>query len=387
MRLCLFFCALLGLSLGLQAQGIDFSRDADWATLLARAKQENKLIFVDAYAEWCGPCKMMDRKIFSDERVGAYYNANFVNAKIDMENGEGPTLAQEYSVRAYPTFLFVNAEGELVHQGLGYQPVETFLELGRAAAEGGGIVGLRTEYEQGNREPKFLYDYAQMLAQADDDMAGEVAEAYLATQTDWSTLDNMAFILDMTRSTDSKLFDYLANNRKAFIEAFGSGAVNNQLQNLVMRQLLEGHSSLPGPEEMEVLYRQAYPDLAPMLISNFRVNYYSQAHDLENFVPAAIDYVKDYAWDDADQLNNIAWRFYEDVDNTKALKRALKWAQRSVKLDRQYMNLDTLAALYYKLGKYKPAKQTAIEAIELAKQNQEDYSSTQQLLMEIEQSL
>lgn len=386
MRLYLAIFAFFGLLSGLSAQGIDFSRE-EWSTLLARAKQENKLIFVDAYAEWCGPCKMMDRKIFSDERVGAYYNATFVNAKIDMEKGEGPELAQEYGVRAYPTFLFINGEGELVHQGLGYQPVETFLELGRAAAEGEGLGAMRTDYENGNRDPEFLYDYAQLLVQSDDPLSGEVAKAYMDTQQDWSSYDNMAFILDMTQSTESALFTYLVQHRKDFIAAFGSGAVNNRIQTLVMQQLLQGHSALPGPEEMEVLYRQAYPEMAPMLIANFRVNYYAQAGDEKQFVPAAIAYAKGYAWDDADQLNNLAWRFYETIDDTKALKEALKMAKRSVKLDRQYMNLDTLAALYYKLGKFKQARAEALAAIELAKQNQEDYSSTQQLLQEIENEL
>jgi uncharacterized protein YyaL (SSP411 family) len=59
-----------------------------------KAKKENKLIFVDAYASWCGPCKLMVKNIFPLKTVGDYYNSHFINAKIDMEKGEGIELAK-----------------------------------------------------------------------------------------------------------------------------------------------------------------------------------------------------------------------------------------------------------------------------------------------------
>src|SRR5690554_7882772 len=59
---------------------------------IQKAKKENKLIFLDAYAVWCGPCKLMDRTTFKSEKVGALFNENFINIKIDMEKGEGVDL-------------------------------------------------------------------------------------------------------------------------------------------------------------------------------------------------------------------------------------------------------------------------------------------------------
>ncbi|MGO4709461.1 thioredoxin family protein [Chryseobacterium sp. 2TAF14] len=101
------------------AQGIKFE-EGNFKSILAKAKKENKLVFIDAYAVWCGPCKLMVKNIFPLKPVGDYYNANFVNAKIDMEKGEGIDLAKKYNVKVFPTYLFINGDGEEVHRTIGY---------------------------------------------------------------------------------------------------------------------------------------------------------------------------------------------------------------------------------------------------------------------------
>ena len=73
---------------------------------LKRPKQRIKLVFMDAYATWCGPCKWMSANVFTDPKVADYFNANFVNIKMDMEKGEGPELARQFNLRAYPTLVF-----------------------------------------------------------------------------------------------------------------------------------------------------------------------------------------------------------------------------------------------------------------------------------------
>jgi thioredoxin 1 len=79
------------------------------------AKKENKLVFIDVYATWCRPCKMLKRNTFSDKKIGEFYNKNFINVEIDAEKGEGKEIAAKYNVRAYPTLLFVNPDGTVVH--------------------------------------------------------------------------------------------------------------------------------------------------------------------------------------------------------------------------------------------------------------------------------
>lgn len=110
-----------------EVTGIDF-KSISFADALKLAKKENKVIFIDAYATWCGPCKMMDSRTFSDANVGKYFNDNFINLKIDMEkNADGPEIARRFKVQAYPTLLFVNGEGKLVHSILGFRNASAFL--------------------------------------------------------------------------------------------------------------------------------------------------------------------------------------------------------------------------------------------------------------------
>ncbi len=111
-------------------EGIIF-HSGTWQQALDLAKKENKMIFLDAYASWCGPCKKMKRTTFADKSVADYYNKNFINVAIDMEKGEGPMLAERFSVEAYPTFVFIKPDGKVFGKTMGFHNVSEFLELGQ----------------------------------------------------------------------------------------------------------------------------------------------------------------------------------------------------------------------------------------------------------------
>jgi thioredoxin 1 len=95
---------------------------------LAKAKAEKKPLFFDAYASWCGPCKTMDREVYTDPRVAAYMNEKFISIKVDMEKGEGPELAKKLSsIDGYPSLLFFGPDGFLAKTVLGSRSAEAFL--------------------------------------------------------------------------------------------------------------------------------------------------------------------------------------------------------------------------------------------------------------------
>lgn len=111
--------------------GIKFF-EGTWDEALQLAKKENKLIFLDVYATWCGPCKRLSAQTFPDPEVGKYYNERFINVKVDGEKGEGLTLRQRYGVRGYPTLLFINHKGEVVHKTAGFRDPQRFIDLGKS---------------------------------------------------------------------------------------------------------------------------------------------------------------------------------------------------------------------------------------------------------------
>lgn len=99
---------------------------------LQLAKKENKLVFLDIYATWCGPCKSLKATTFSDSEVGAYYNENFINVALDGEKGEGLELAKKYGITGYPTLLFINSDGVVVSANSGYRNAKELIGLGKA---------------------------------------------------------------------------------------------------------------------------------------------------------------------------------------------------------------------------------------------------------------
>jgi len=114
-----------------ETKGIQFF-EGTFDEALVLAKKENKLIVFDAYASWCGPCKRMKSKVFTQEEIGSYFNSNFINVKFDMEKGEGPALARKYRVTAYPTLLFLNHKGEVEKAAVGYHNPNSLVELAKA---------------------------------------------------------------------------------------------------------------------------------------------------------------------------------------------------------------------------------------------------------------
>lgn len=97
---------------------------------LAKAKQENKLVFVDAYAVWCGPCKMMKSQTFTDKKVIEFYNKHFINVAMDMEKGEGLKYAAPWGITHYPTLLYFKPGGAIIHNAIGFHNTWQFVELG-----------------------------------------------------------------------------------------------------------------------------------------------------------------------------------------------------------------------------------------------------------------
>ena len=91
----------------------------DYKQALAKADTDGKLLMVDVYTTWCGPCKMMDKDTFPNKSV-VDKAANFVTLKLDAEKGQGPAVAKQFQVEGFPTILFIDGKGKLVHSILGY---------------------------------------------------------------------------------------------------------------------------------------------------------------------------------------------------------------------------------------------------------------------------
>ena len=362
-------------------EGITFIHEK-FAAALQQAKSSNKLLFIDAYTTWCGPCKLMSKNVFPEKAVADFYNKQFVNLKLDMEKGEGPNVALRFGIAAYPTLLFLDGDGKLIHKALGFQDVKEFIEVGKTALDGDKTLSSWTnKYEKGNREPVFLKEYAQKLTEAYDNRQFTIADEYLKTQTDWLSPDNIEFIYRYTEGVESKLFPFLIKNKKAFETKYEAGEIEMKIQGMVTDRLFN-EKNLPTLGLADTIIQMVYPTKAKRMAKNYRLNYYRMKGDRAQYAQAAVDYFKKYK-DSAEELSDVANTFHEQIGDKKLLKKAVKWAKKAVVLDNSYLNNLTLAQLYVDIDDKKKALKTAQEAIDIAKKNGEGTEEAEAIVKDL----
>ena len=94
--------------------GVKFTKRGTLTEIIDLAIVQQKLVYVDFYTDWCTPCKMMVKDVYSDVEIGKLMNDNFVCYKINAERNNGPNLAFLYEVESYPTLLFLDLKGNVI---------------------------------------------------------------------------------------------------------------------------------------------------------------------------------------------------------------------------------------------------------------------------------
>ena len=239
-------------------------REITFQQALDAAKAENKLVFIDVMTSWCGPCKIMAREVFPQQKVGEYMNSHFVCMKIDAEKGEGIGIAKTYGVSAYPTFLIIDTNKKEVARSVGMKQADAFVaELERLVNPDATPEKLKMRYDNGERTPSFIKMYAGMLTNAANesrkDREKKLAEVntlvqdYFAGLTDAQRLDpeNMFVYADYTNSVDSESGKFLTQNVKEF-PAASSEEINSIIRKLFLREEYSMLSTIKATTEESI---------------------------------------------------------------------------------------------------------------------------------------
>lgn len=240
--------AMLGLSAN--AQGIEFMPEGSLLKdAVAKAKKENKLVFLDCYTSWCGPCRKMAATVFTQPEVGNFMNKSYVSIKIDMEKGEGPALAKKYEVGAFPTFLIFNGDGNEVGRFMGGSEAPEFMQRVKDNSIDNGSADMDKRFDNGDRDEQFLLDYIATLGNAyKRDRCNLVAEAILdgKAETFASNPALADIFMHYISNPFSDAFVYTAKHPEALKAAVGDMPVTmkmRQVWEVYPRTLISGEGS------------------------------------------------------------------------------------------------------------------------------------------------
>ncbi len=352
-----------------QAQGIEFFHGS-FEEALEKAKEEDKIIFVDAYTTWCGPCKRMSKTVFTQKEVGEFYNENFVNLKIDMEKPDGRKFQVKYPVSAYPTLYFIDANGKTAMKVKGARQAKDFIDLGRSALGKIDNSGEYAElYEGGDRSPELMYNYVKALNKAGKPST-KIANEYISSQSDLTTPENLKFILEATTEADSRIFDLLIEHRGKIESIVSATNVEKKIHSACKKTAQKAVEF-----EMEDLLVDASSKMkkhCPVKAEEFSTNesmrFYHKMGDSKKYLKTCMTYVKKTVKEDAQKLNAVAM----DLDakfssDPKCMAYAEKLAAKSASNGGLFNYYYTYANILNKNGKKSAALENATKAKELAK--------------------
>jgi thiol-disulfide isomerase/thioredoxin len=362
--------ATVAVSSILFGQGIKFE-EGKFSEILAKAKQEKKLVFIDGYTSWCAPCKLMVKKIFPLQTVGDYYNSNFINSKFDMEKGEGVAIAKKYKISSYPTYLFLDGDGNVVHTAHAYMEESEFIQFGKDALDPAKqIAVLKKRFEKGEKDPEFLKKLAGLSN--DKALTQKVWERYYAVNSNITKKDILGLAMNLY-GTDDPMYKIFQNKKPQFLKIISEKEYEDFDQGIKMKGIyIKAYNktthALDEKYYMDEMQKIVGKERASEQLLGLKMEIAYKTKDYPTFEKIIIEKYKDYTNVNPSTLGYIANMVADSEISTKStLENAILWAKESNSKMSIFMNDFTLAKLYHKTGDRTNAKAFAEKAIASAK--------------------
>ncbi|WP_276967207.1 thioredoxin fold domain-containing protein [Chryseobacterium sp.] len=380
------FCAIAASA----QEAIQF-QELPYKDIIAKAKKEKKLVFIDAYASWCGPCKMMEKNVFTQKSVSDYYNTNFINARFDMEKGEGRDIASKFGVRSYPTYLFLNGEGELVSRNTGYMEESLFVAMAQDINSPGNKKGsLKDRFAGGEKDPEFLINIMKLNANSDYEFAKKASERYFQNKkkTEELTKDEIGFLLYFVKSSEDANYPVFSSRKAEIIKFLPEETYNEfdaqlKLGKIVEQSIDDKNKKINDDYFMKAAEPLVGKEAAVKKLNQTKLSYYEQNSNFPEYEKAALEYYKNSDAFDPNELLRAAWIFADHVKTPSSLKKATEWAEKSVMRSETSENTYILARLYHLTGNKEMAKNYAEMSKNMAVQSNKDSQLADELLKQI----
>jgi len=204
--------------------------------VLAAAKREKKLVFLDFGSPQCKPCLYMKKMVFTIDSVADFVNANFVSSDY-MLGTEKERLSKLYGVDSEPVFLILDTDGNLLHRTEGKSTPGEMLERFRQGMDmNNNLRAMNLKYEKGEKDPNFIISYVNALHIAGLSAKKEsVLTNIFPDSFDRSKLLDEAYwklYLHYDGTPYSKQTLYVMDHIDTFSKKFGKNIVNSKIANL-----------------------------------------------------------------------------------------------------------------------------------------------------------
>ncbi|MHB1277459.1 MAG: thioredoxin family protein [Bacteroidia bacterium] len=380
--------SLLLLRADLSAQ-TTFIRDQDWESIKENAKNNRKMIFIDAYTDWCGWCKVMDEKTFSNEAIGKMMDQYFINVKLEMEKDElGIKLATKYAISSYPSYLVFNENGEFVYQTVGYQEPAEFMKT---------LFAIITPYNHVKRPgysqhfdvvyPEF---YTKVMSNSKKKKfpSTEDVNKWISNNNDLSQEANWTVFQRFYYDLDAKNREYFWKQKTVLDTLYGHD-LTLDLATSFLYMDVKDLVSKNDPAKVEALLKVKLPlvNEPEETAQSIRLYYAKETKNWKDVNSQLSKRYKEKGIENASWWNEQCWEIYEEADDTLLIAQALIWIDSVVRINPDYSYLDTYAALLFKANKPEQAKLKAQEAIVNGKASQKNVGETEALLKKIDATL
>jgi thioredoxin-related protein len=381
-------CLLIGFKS--KSQGINFEKNLNWTQIQAKAKTENKYIFVDTYATWCGPCKAMSAEIFTRKEIGDFINDKFICVKVQMDQtksddefiknwyADAKSIDRQYKVTAYPTILFFSPEGKPAGRSIGYKDADGLIaEAKKAIANSEEFATFYEQYNSGKRDSGFVKELAMLGRKIGQSTISEkIAQQYIRGLNDQELFkkDNLQFINQFTTCSNDKGFNLFRKESKKVNAILGKNVAEIKVREIIGKEEIEsfkGSKSIPDWSAIENSVTNKYGAIGLESYYEGRMGSALEKKDWVNFGKYyALYYATAYSRSKF-HINNISWTIFERISDPKVLDVAVK----TMKYDLEHfdqndaVSYDTYANLLYKAGKKQEAILWESKALRLEEEN------------------